>query len=133
MKYNIKPSDMTADQRECFDLLCDVYGGEHHLDGILREYGDGIELTTDLCHDLATWDYNGLTHLVVLAHDRCIRVGIGPCNHRMLRITLHKRHERNGVNWKRHPEIEDAIALIRSRYSSAPDDAPELLHGLRTG
>lgn len=100
---------MSEDQAECYRLLCDVFGGEHHVEQI-KEWGYGI-----MCPhygDLSTFDFDVLTRLVVLAHDRCVRVGVIPYRPRELAITLHKRTRDGGVS-RRHPTLEQAVATVR--------------------
>lgn len=67
---------MTLDQQACFDLLCRVFGGEHHLANV---YGCGSGIKVNMPGDrLATFDLDYLTRLVVLAHDECVRVEVAP-------------------------------------------------------
>ncbi len=61
--------------------------------------------------DLATWDFNQITMLTVMAHDDCIRVGLMPVNMQQMRITLHARPRGFGAN--NHPELEEHIERIR--------------------
>lgn len=111
-------ADMTPDQRECYELLCDWRLGEHHLDGIVRPAGRGIRINTRV-HGMATWDFDYLTRLVVLAHDRCIRVEFQSSGPGLIAVVCHKRHTREGDMALRHPTIEDHIALIRRGRASA--------------
>ena len=106
---------MTEDQKECYEFLCDLYLGEHHLGGKLHEWGMGIRLNTHQTHRFASFDFDALTRAVVMAHDRCIRFSIEPSGPGMLGLVLHKRHEREGKIWDRHPTIETAIETIRGR------------------
>jgi hypothetical protein len=107
---------MTDKQHQCYDLLAKVFGGRHHLDGRIRECGDGIEYI--FYGSLATWDFDELTCIVVMAHDQCIRVAVHPCTPKMLRLFLHVRNGRNGTTYERHPTIEDAIIANRPRLPS---------------
>ena len=68
---------------------------------------------------LATWDSDGLTRLVIAAHDACTRVCITPASPTYLKIRLHPR-ERDSSFMTGHPTIEEAIA----RFRPAPLDAP---------
>ena len=114
----LKPVDMTPDQAECYRLLCDLVGGDHHLCGIVRGCGRGISI--NLQHrTLATFDFNHLTCLVVMAHDRCIRAEIVPSGPRMVGLMLHRRHKRDGSMFERHPTIEEHIEKIRHGRASA--------------
>ena len=108
---------MSDDQWECYQLLADLYLGFHHVHGALHEWGDGIKFNTYITR-LATFDFDGLTRLVLLAHDRMIRVEVIPSGPRMIGLTLHKRHKRDGSMYERHPTIETAIAAHRKHYEA---------------
>lgn len=103
------------------DLLGDLCLGIYHLD-----YGQLHK--TDWSNKnyirfilgwkcLSTYDYNDLTVLVVLAHDRCIRVQISPYTFHHLELVFHQR-QREGNYAYRHPTIEAQIELIRAHYSN---------------
>lgn len=62
--------------------------------------------------DLATFDRGFLTELVVLCHDRCIRLSIEARARRYLTLQFHKRRRTGGLG-ERHPTIEQAVASIR--------------------
>ncbi len=104
---------MTEDQRHCYRMLCDWAGGDHHL-GKVKEWGMGV--ATSYSQDLSTFDFNRLTTLVFMAHDRCIRVEIGSSGPRMVRIILHKRHTAEGDICRRHPTLAKAIEVYRRSY-----------------
>jgi len=103
---------MTEKQVACFDLLCEVFRGEHHAPDKIYEWGNGIRCST--WTSLSTFDFDYLTRLVVLAHDRCIRVELVQSGPRRIGIVLHKREGRDGQVRARHPTIEDAIAKVRA-------------------
>lgn len=97
---------MSDDQWECSILLADLFGGFHHSTARkIRAWGDGI------CYshygELATFDFDHLTRLVRMAHDRCIRAAVGPSGPGMVRIMLFKRKGRSGSMWERHPTWEE--------------------------
>lgn len=108
----IKPEAMTPDQRECYQLFCDLVGGEHHISGTVFDYGRGIKCSV-YSGVLATFDSDRLTRLVVMAHDRCIRVEICTSGPGRVGIVLHKRHTREGCTSRRHPTMEQALATIQ--------------------
>jgi len=103
---------MTDDQFECFDMLCDLFGGAHHIQGKVKPCGAGIETNSRHC-GFSTFDYNTLTKAVVFAHDRCIRFGIEPSGPGLLKLCLHKRHQRDGRMYERHPTLEEHANSIR--------------------
>ena len=104
---------MTDDQWECYQMLADIFLGFHHIQGKLHEWGRGIKLNTTYTNSLATFDFDGLTRAVIMAHDRMIRMEIVPSGPGMLGIVLHKRHKREGRMSEYHPTIETAIKRIR--------------------
>ena len=114
---------MTDDQWECFELLCDLCKGAHHIGGKVKEWGNGIAVNLRTGFYASTFDYNGLTDAVFLAHDRCIRFEIEPSGPGMLRLVFHKRHLREGDMCRRHPTLGQAIVSFRRRFP-LPDDAP---------
>jgi hypothetical protein len=75
-------------------------------------HGHRVEVLWD--RDLETFDFDWLTQLVVRCHDECVRLSIGPCNMRYVRMMFHAR-EREGSTPERHPTMEQAVARIRSR------------------
>ncbi len=99
------------------DLLGDVFKGIYHLDTSALKRVDWLDnYCIEYTHwgDLATVDFNHLTELVVLAHDRMIRVnvrGIGPGYMKML---FHQRETREGSITERCPTIESHINQIRN-------------------
>lgn len=90
-------------QWECALMAADFMHGFHHVSN-LRRWGNGIAI--DHPGELATFDFNGLTRLVVTAHERCIRAGVrfetreedfegNKYEETHLVVTFHKR-ERSG-------------------------------------
>ncbi len=116
----IDRKDMTADQTECMDMLSDLVGGDHHITGNVYEFGRGIRASV-FSGRLSTFDFNMLTHLVLMAHDRCIRAEIIASAPGRIGIALHKRHARDGSNTKRHPTIEEAIDSYQRTYWTYPE------------
>ena len=102
---------MSDDQYICYEMLAEACLGFHHIYNKVKPWGSGIE--TSIYGSWATFDFGELTRLVVLAHDRMIRVEIGSSGPGMFRVILHKRHSRDGSMSQRHPTIEDAIKGVR--------------------
>ena len=103
---------MTDDQWECAQMFADVVGGFHHVRGKIKAHGRGIKVS-DYGSRWATWDFNSLTRLVVLAHDRMIRAEVVPSGPQMIGFALWKRHSREGGMDQRHPTMEDAVVMHR--------------------
>jgi hypothetical protein len=66
---------------------------------------------------MSTYDDNLLTKLVVMSHDRMLRVEINPRHYRYLEFVFHKRTNRDGPNSERIPELEDHVNSIRHRLT----------------
>lgn len=62
--------------------------------------------------ELATWDSDGLTKLVFLAHEARIRVSIQGCGPRYTEIIFHPRVH-DGCIGRRHPNIDEAVTAFR--------------------
>lgn len=106
--------DMTPDQLACFELLCEAFHGEHHAPERIYAFGRGIKCSAE-SHRLSTFDFDYLTRLVVLAHDRCVRLEVVASGPGRIGLVLHKRASRDGSMFERHPTIEEAIQRVRPR------------------
>lgn len=93
--------------QEAIDFFSEFYQGEHHIPGKVKEFGGGWVVNHDR-GDLATYDYNQLTKLVFMAHEKCIRVSVMPCSPRHLKIAIWKRQREGGMS-ERHPTLQQAI------------------------
>ncbi|MCP5013878.1 MAG: hypothetical protein GY938_01190 [Ketobacter sp.] len=113
---------MTEDQWECFEFLCWIYHGAHHVQTKrIKPCGNkGIEINTSY-GGFATFDFDDLTRAVVYAHDKCIRFAIESSGPGMLRLLIHKRHAREGSMSERHPQLEEHVSVIRK---TIPDQQP---------
>lgn len=69
---------------------------------------------------LATYDNDTLTRLVVAAHDLGVRVQIGACTPKAIRVSMWTRPVREGSMGLRHPTLEDAAHLIRHGKPTPP-------------
>jgi hypothetical protein len=108
-----RDSWMSADQWECALMLAHLARGFHHLAGPIKRCGSGVSVSWRT--GMATWDFSELTRLVVMAHDRCIRAEITQGGPGLLKVLLHKRHTREGDISRRHPTLEEHIALCRPK------------------
>jgi hypothetical protein len=106
----------TPDQEYCIKML-DDWRGLHHL-GPVKPWGVGIRTSVFSCA-LSTFDTDGLTTLVLLAHDRCVRVELGNAGPSRTAVILHRRHSRSGGFDTRHPTIEGALERWRQRWPSS--------------
>jgi hypothetical protein len=109
---------MNDEQWECALMLADLMRGFHHIGGKIKAAGkSGIECNQPYGH-WATYDFDGLTRAVIMAHDRCIRFEIQPSGPGRLRLFFHKRQKREGSMYERHPTLEQAIEHLRPKVSA---------------
>lgn len=111
--------------RQVANLLGVVLGGMYHeREMILRKVDWTSEryISVPWGHrDLATYDDNLLTRLVVLAHDACIRLTIEPCSRVSLTLLFHPRIGPTGHTFERHPTLESAAKDVRRLYTIKDD------------
>jgi hypothetical protein len=108
-----RKSWMTDDQWSCAKFVAELFRGFHHVCGVFKPLGSGIEISVSNGNWAATYDYDGLTRAVIMAHDQMIRFEIAPSGPRMLKLCLFQRHKRDGRMHERHPTIEDAVSALR--------------------
>lgn len=109
------------------NLLGDVFCGIYHLDASeLRkvDWGDDYYMVFRLTNSLSTFDNDSLTRLVVLAHDRYLRVTISGDGKGKLELMFHLRTCRTGDIARRMPTMEDHLALIRRYHPAEPEEHP---------
>lgn len=99
-------------KEEATAFFAEFYYGEHHIPKhTVHQFGLGWMVKHDR-GDLASFDFNGLTRLVLMAHDKCIRVSVQPSSKATMEIAIWKR-QREGSMSERHPTLEQAIESFR--------------------
>lgn len=112
-KAEVNYNHLTHDEAEKF--FSEFYGGAHHIPGHkVHEFGYGYMVKHDR-EDLATYDFDQLTRLVLMAHRDCYRAAVENHGPRAMKIMIWKR-KRTGSMSERHPTIEQAI----ERYITKP-------------
>lgn len=99
---------MTEDQWLCYLFLDRLFRGFHHVPTTPKPHGKGIEINFR-SYQMATYDYDYLTKLVIMSHNWGVRVCINGSAPGMIKMTLHKRHKREGGMSERMPEISEMI------------------------
>lgn len=102
------------------DLMGDVWLGIYHLNhGALRRTNwDNPDWIEHIVYGgLATYDDDLLTRLVVLGHDRLLRVSIEAASWRHLRLIITARKTRDGEYYERMPTLETHTANLRAHYA----------------
>jgi hypothetical protein len=99
------------------DLLGDLACGIYHLSPEILNvaWGNPTYIELRWSGDLATFDSDRLTRLVLLAHDRALRVELLPRSNRYLTMRFHRR-QRDGAGWERHPTAEQALETHRRHW-----------------
>ena len=97
----------------------------HAQADVLRADWSGryVILTLGRWHNLSTYDFDGLTRLVVGAHDAAIRVQIEPCNPRYLRVNFYPRR-RLGRGQESHPTMVGRLIGWTDRLPQYFDPMP---------
>ena len=116
--------ELTPFQRGAVELICEaMQRGPYDFASTFRlakwDYGLGVSFV--IFGGLATFDSNGLTRLVIGAHDRCYRVDIEGCGPKRMRVSIWPREGREGAMHKRHPTMEQAIAQYRGAERAKED------------
>lgn len=97
--------------RDVADLLGELFFGIYHLEtGALNkvDWANDHHIVIVLRQSLSTFDFNGLTRLVFLAHWFCVRVELSAKSFNYIEIMFHKRN-RNGAYCFRHPTLKQAV------------------------
>lgn len=66
---------------------------------------------------MATFDFDQMTRLVILAHDYCVRVDVSARAPGYLQLIFHDRQRDGTKIYNRHPTIEAAIEAVRKAAS----------------
>jgi hypothetical protein len=94
-----------------FKFFSELFLGSHHIPGRghgIKNFGMGYCINYHP-GNLSTFDLDGLTRLVFMAHRDCIRAEICPSGPGMVKIAIWKREKREGRMYERHPTIEQAL------------------------
>jgi hypothetical protein len=112
---------MKFDINEAKQFYADFFLGEHHIPSKIQNWGDGYYVVYR--GSLSTYDFNQLTRLVFMAHERGIRVEVAPhggFGH--LKLILHKRDPTSTSMMLGHPTLDEA--LKRHGMQSALQNKP---------
>lgn len=105
------------------EFFAKLFCGEHHIPSELKEWGMGWSVSAPPS-GFATFDFNNLTRLVFLAHDRCVRAELAQSGPGRIRICIWQRDKREGQYHEKHPTIETALAQWRERESPLTQEVP---------
>lgn len=115
---SVLPEKLSEFQKRVADIIGMVAGGVYNapINWNNVEWdlvgGRAVSVVWRFPH-FATWDFDGLTKLVFLAHEARIRVELEPAATHYMRVTFHER-KAAGCGMTRHPNLEEAIAAFRA-------------------
>lgn len=113
--------EMSEFGRRVADLLGDVFLGIYHMNTKALKKADWTNerwIEVVQYGGLASVDGNELTRLVLLCHDRMIRVEVTGCGPNYIKLGFSTRLSRTGNLYERCPTIESAIASLRKHYGT---------------
>lgn len=95
-------------------VLALVFHGLHNVPGKIEKTPAPYPMwKVSFRNSLSTYDFDGMTRLVIAAHDNCIRADISARRPLHLTLMLHPRKRDGGMS-ERHPTMESAIEFIRN-------------------
>jgi hypothetical protein len=107
----------TPDQLRCWNAVSRLVGGDHHLGGPVYECGYGIQVS--YLGDVATYDGDVMTRMVLIAHAEAVRFSLGNGGPHRLKLEAHPREHGHDSWAKRHPTLDDLakeIDRMRAMY-----------------
>lgn len=98
-------------------IILDRWKGIHNVSKTLSkaEWDNAHYISFPIYGGLSTFDSNGLTKLVFLAHDLCVRLEIEGASNKYLRLIFSIRERSEGDWWNHHPTLEQAVEWHRER------------------
>lgn len=120
------PNGMSDLGRDAADLLGDLFLGIYHMDSkhlAKVDWSNDHHIAVTVYGAMSTYDNDMLTRLVLLSHDRMLRVEISARTHKYVGLLFHRRHGRHGPIARRMPTLEAHVAQLRRHYAG-PDARP---------
>ena len=107
-KVRAYPGDAlwTPDKQRCWYMMVQFARGEHHL-GKVYHWGNGLRMQWH--GELATFDGDELTRLVLLAHQHLCRCSVSSSGPYKVRIQVFARKP-EGDTYSRHPGLSDLVS-----------------------
>ncbi len=116
-------------KEQATSFFSELYGGDHKLPGEVSSCGIGWKIK-DFRSSFSTFDGNTLTKLVLMAHDKCVRVDIQPLNENTVELCIWQRQREGSVD-QRHPTIEQAVSSFRGeKHCDDSEILKNILEGL---
>ncbi len=101
-------------------FFSELYHGVHHIPGKIKAFGQGWSVNH--YGELSTFDFDTMTRLVFMAHDRCMRASVMQSGPNMVKIVVWQREGRIGSFCCRHPTIEEALEIWREKHFKQEDE-----------
>jgi hypothetical protein len=128
------PDSLSDFQKRVVDILgivgCGIYNAPINHDKIDWDWGGGVSVIWG--REMATWDFNQLTTLVLLAHAARIRVQIEGLSKGYLRVSFWQRQAEGEIS-RRHPSMAEVVKAFedslpqdhRIRFKEIEAEAPQ--------
>jgi len=97
-----------------------AFDGWHHVYG-KKQNGTGVSF--NVYGDLATFDFNGLTKLVIACHVVQVRAEVAQSGPRMLKIYLHCRTDSPEETDRHHPDANDLVKMVEKLRDEIAENA----------
>lgn len=110
MSTNLNILQLTLEEATGF--FSEFYNGEHNIPSKIKEFGFGWCVV--VYGRLSTFDSDGLTRLVIMAHSYHYRVELSSAGSGKIRISIHKRLPEGTIS-QRHPSLFDLVEIIQTR------------------
>jgi hypothetical protein len=105
-------------EADALDFFATLYRGKHHIPSKVRKDG-GAVFSVSHFGGMATYDYDELTRLVFLAHERGIRAWIHAGQPRHLRIFIQRRRPGAHSLSEHHATLDEAVEKFRTNDESS--------------
>lgn len=118
----LKGLTMVTTKEEATEFFSILFRGKHHIPSPLKSFGEGWSTLYD--GEAATYDFDLMTRIVLLSHDKHIRASIhGKSRHR-IEIVVWKRDRTHDQRWGHHPTMEEALKAWRKTHKCPKAQPP---------
>lgn len=113
LDYDKRQRKLSPFGAQVADILGEVYRGLYHLPQSSRHQWEHPHYMKIPVRSVATFDNSDLSHLVILCHDRCVRLEITPGGAGQINLCFSKRDRNAECSFDRHPTLEEQIEKFR--------------------
>lgn len=120
LKTTYKLENISPLGEEVAEFLNVLGAGIYHLGSSGLKKADWVNdycIAINLSYpsNFATYDFDLLTKIVVLSHDRCLRVEMQAVAPRIMKLMFHRRERGATTNFAKMPTLEEHTATLREQ------------------